>query len=112
MHAIVLFRIYPWVGRWGHLCGWLDVQLLGNSCADRWNVQLLDDLASLPEKSCADSQNIQLLEGTCADSQNVQLLPLISDPRANAHILWDVCSALLPLWAQIWTSMCVGLGPL
>jgi hypothetical protein len=25
-------------------------------------------------KSCADSQSVQLLEGTCADSQSVQLL--------------------------------------
>ena len=72
----------------------------------------LIDLASLPEMSCADSQHIQLLEGACADSRNVQLLPPSSDPRMNAHVLWDVCSALLPLWAQIWTSMCIGLGPL
>ena len=54
--------------------------------------------ASRLEKSGADNQSVQLLEHPCADNQSVQLLEILTldQQRANACVLRDICSALLP----------------
>jgi hypothetical protein len=87
--------------------------LLVNSCADSWSVQLLDFPASLPESLV----RIARVSSCWRELVRIARVSSCLDPellsRANAHVLQDVCSALLPSQGeQFWTSMCVGLGPL
>jgi hypothetical protein len=113
-HAIVLFRIYPGLENRISCADSWSVQLLGNSlCGYSWSVQLLDFLASLPESLV----RIARVSSCWRELVRIARVSSCLGPgflsRANAHVPWDVCSALPPFQGeQIWTSMCVGLGPL
>ena len=112
-HAIVLLRIYPGLENRVSCADSWSVQLLGNSCADSWSVQLLDFLASLPEGLVRIARVSSCLRKLVRIAKVSSCLDPGFLSRANAHVLRDVGSALLPFQGeQIWTSMCVGLGPL